>query len=399
MSSSISLTSLHSTIHAVAQEAGYPVLSDFQVKGLALVAQKKDVFIVAPTGSGKSVCFHLIPRLFRALSNLCGAIVVFSPIVWLIEDQIDRLVKSGEVASRLSGWTPEHAAGGSGSFLFLRPEELTKATLMQLQTLWQNVQLTAFVFDEAHCALHWGDSFREDYKLLKRRLSLFERIPRMAMTATASPETVKLMATYLGIPDAEVILEKKERGNMYLSLKPESEGPAWINRLVAEMTDQEFVPKTVIFRRERKGVVDLWRFLRNQLEREEEGLGQLVDMYTSSTSESVKRRLARDFCRADSKVRVLVATSAFGLGVDCRDLRRVVHLEPPTNFDEYVQAIGRAGRGGELAVAILFATSTARCDKALKDYIGLRACRRAFVEQRYFLNHRERSICCDICSK
>ena len=64
-------------------------------------AQKKDVFIVAPTGSGKSVCFHLIPRLFRALSNLCGAIVVISPIVWLIEDQIDRLVKSGEVASRL----------------------------------------------------------------------------------------------------------------------------------------------------------------------------------------------------------------------------------------------------------------------------------------------------------
>jgi len=69
MSSSISLTSLHSTIHAVAQEAGYPVLSDFQVKGLELVAQKKDVFIVAPTGSGKSVCFHLIPHLFRALSN------------------------------------------------------------------------------------------------------------------------------------------------------------------------------------------------------------------------------------------------------------------------------------------------------------------------------------------
>jgi len=393
-----SSTSLADVIRRTAAEVGYPSLLDFQCKSLELVAQKKDVFIVAPTGTGKSLCFHLIPRVLRVLGHPCGTVVVISPLIWLIGDQIKRLHELGESACRLPEWNLLAPA----SFLFLRPEELLRPVISQLQLLWQSSTLTAFVIDEAHCALHWGDSFRQDYGHLKTRLSIFQGTPRMAMTATASPTNVHLIQTYLGMPEAHVLFERSAKQCAYLTVKPAADAEASIRRLLLQVLNKDQILKTVIFFRERKAVANTWRFFHNELENKERGRGSEVAMYMSSTAERVKLLIAQDFKQKDSRIRVLFATSAFGLGVDCRGIRRVIHFDPPTNFDAYTQEIGRAGRDGELTFAILFATSTAGCDDKMKEYISLKdSCRRLFFSAFYQLAPVScpPNVCCDYCAK
>jgi ATP-dependent DNA helicase RecQ len=137
--------------------------------------------------------------------------------------------------------------------------------------------------------------------------------------------------------------------------------------------------KTVVFVRERDQVVNLWSFFTHHLENKE-----LVQMYMSTTADRMKKKIALDFKEENSIIRILIATSAFGLGVDCRGIRRVVHLQPPHDLDEYVQEIGRAGRGGELAAAIVFQDHTAKCDKAMKEYLALSTCRRQYLQSVYF---------------
>jgi len=123
-------------------------------------------------------------------------VVVISPLVWLIEDQILTLTNRGESAMRLSTWDPSAPC----TFLYARPEDLTKSAITKLQTLWQAKQLVAFVVDEAHCALNWGDTFREAYSHIRRKLRIFSGIPKMALTATASISSVQKFHRTLASP-------------------------------------------------------------------------------------------------------------------------------------------------------------------------------------------------------
>jgi superfamily II DNA helicase RecQ len=188
-------SSVRRTITSEAAAIGIDSLRPFQIEALEQIVAKKDVFVVAPTGTGKSLCFHMIPRVLRALGAQVATVVVISPLVWLIEDQISRLVAMGETATRISSWVSSE----SPAFLFARPEELTKATLARIQGLWERNSLAAFVVDEAHCALNWGDSFRGAYSDLKRKFQIFKNVPKIALTATASPANVNSIANYLGM--------------------------------------------------------------------------------------------------------------------------------------------------------------------------------------------------------
>ena len=166
--------------------------------------ERKDVFVLAPTGSGKSLCFHLIPAVLRALGTTSALVVVFSPLMWLIDDQMSRLVKMGEKPARPATWYPD------ANFLFLRHEELTSRVIQKLQAVFLSSKWLAFVVDEAHCALNWGDSFRPDYRELKGKLSIFQGVPKMALTATASKRTIGDITTYLGQAAPKIYILKFE---------------------------------------------------------------------------------------------------------------------------------------------------------------------------------------------
>ena len=383
-------------ISSVGSANGF-TLKDFQIQALENFSEKFDGFVVAPTGSGKSLCYQLIPALLLAMDpTSAGTVLVISPLVWLMEDQIDTLNKRGTPATRLSTWNGIE----SSSFLFARPEDLTWTAINKLQALWQVKLLRCLVVDEAHCSLQWGDTFRQAYSQLKRKLGIFQGVPKMALTATASVTTVQRIISYLGLsPDTRVVFQPQGSPHIFLSVFPKSQRLAIVRSLFNELESRgEKSPKTVVFLRNRNAVADLWQFFRFYL-----ATSGLVQMYMSTTPERVKREVACDFKEAKSKTRLLIATSAFGLGVDCRGITRVVHLDPPRAIDDYVQQIGRAGRDGLLAVAMLVAGTQSDCDKDVKDYMSLSSsdCRQKFLASLYVRNGslplHPCDPCCDLC--
>ena len=248
---------------------------------------------------------------------------------------------------RADTWIP----GDDSTFLFLRPEELTTTTLAKLQRVYLSRTWLTFVVDEAHCALNWGDSFREDYGQLKRKLALFKEAPKMALTATASPTTVEKIIGYLGLVDPEVVIEPASKQHIYLTVQPLETKMQVLEGLLEELKkDRGRSVKTVVFIRERTEVSNVWAFFHHYLPA---NISHRCEMYMSTTADRMKRGIAEYFKDQDSSIRLLIATSAFGLGVDCQGIRRVVHLEPPTSFDDFVQQIGRAGRNGEQVASIL----------------------------------------------
>jgi len=386
-------SSTRGSISAAADTAGISSVKEFQFQALEFFLTNLDVFVVAPTGSGKSLCYHLIPVLLRTMGKVPGTTVVISPIVWLIEDQIRAINSFGEDAVRLCNWTP----GSTPSFVFLRAEELTQGTLIRLQDLWQQRRLTALVVDEAHCALNWGDSFRPAYGDLKRKLKLFHNVPRMALTATASPPTVTQIAEYLGFSATyRTVFMAQGAPNIFLSVIDKGERLKVIWDLLRNLQEKDCrTPKTVVFLQNRNEVTDLWHFFRHHLPD-----SPMVDMYMSSTSERKKKQVALEFKKANSEIRLLIATSAFGLGVDCKKIFRVIHLNPPRSFDDYVQQVGRASRDGSLSFGLLLADHDSKCDTEMKTYMALTAgCRRKHLARIYFMEHRTVAPrdCCDLC--
>lgn len=383
------MTSTASVIKQVATTAGFQKLSAFQAISLEAMLEKKDVFVVAPTGTGKSLCYHLLPPVLRAMGVVHPLVVVFSPIVWLIDDQMDRLQKLGEKAVRADTWIP----GDDSTFLFLRPEELTTTTLAKLQRVYLSRTWLTFVVDEAHCALNWGDSFREDYGQLKRKLALFKEAPKMALTATASPTTVEKIIGYLGLVDPEVVIEPASKQHIYLTVQPLETKMQVLEGLLEELKkDRGRSVKTVVFIRERTEVSNVWAFFHHYLPA---NISHRCEMYMSTTADRMKRGIAEYFKDQDSSIRLLIATSAFGLGVDCQGIRRVVHLEPPTSFDDFVQQIGRAGRNGEQIASILVNDGVQKGkDEQMRKFLSTKGCRRLVISQHYGLLQ---TACCDTC--
>jgi len=256
------------------------------------------------------------------------------------------------------------------------------------------------LWNEAHCALNWGDTFREAYSHIRRKLRIFSGIPQMALTATASISSVQKISSYLGLAtNARMIFKREGQSNLFLAVSELAERGKIVQMLLNElMTKGKKAPKTVVFLRDRNAVADLWSFFYRHLDDT-----SLVDMYMSSTPDRVKGLAATDFKVARSTRRLLVATSAFGLGVDCRNVSRVVHLDPPHSFDDYVQQIGRAGRDGQLAAAILVTDPKAKCDDAMKKFMSLSpaTCRRHYIASYYMMDSARcpADTCCDLCKR
>ena len=313
---------------------------------LALL-EGRDLVAVMPTGAGKSLCFQL-PALL-----LPGLTVVVSPLIALMKDQVDKLRARGiEAAALHSGMAPEERvrveramAAGRLRLLYIAPERFGNAGFRELL---QRVAPARLVVDEAHCISQWGHDFRPDYRRLAGvRAAL--GVPAAAFTATATPDVRADIATQLGLERPLDLITGFERTNLTLGVetcRSREEKAAALSKLVADAGTPG-----IVYAATRKSV-DLWA---DHLA----GLGFRTGRYHAGLTDQDRAQVQEQFVAG--ALDVIVATNAFGMGVDKADLRFVIHVEIPGSVEAYYQEAGRAGRdGGPARCTLLFSPADVR---------------------------------------
>jgi ATP-dependent DNA helicase RecQ len=307
----------------------------------------RDTVVVMPTGSGKSVCFQL-PAL-----ALEGTTVVVSPLIALMKDQADALRDRGiEVAAvnstlsaREEREVAEAIAGGRKEFVYTTPERLADPAF--LEVLRSNT-IDLFVVDEAHCISQWGHDFRPEYMGLGGALAALGHPPVLALTATATPEVIDDILRRLDIPDAEVVHTGFYRPNLQLQVIPVAGEEAKRSELLRLINGTEGTG--IIYTATIKAVRDLTEFLAAR--------GLAVAPYHGKLKGAERAENQDRFMRGGLKA--MVATNAFGMGIDKPDIRFVVHHHLPETLEDYYQEAGRAGRDGEPARCTLLFDPTDR---------------------------------------
>ena len=335
-------------IRRVADERfGWERLRDEQVEAMEHVLAGHDVLAVLPTGAGKSAIYQ-VPAVL-----LPGPTVVVSPLIALQHDQIDGIEESRapdavalnstqSAAERRAAW--ETVRAGRAEYLFLSPEQLAGDDLVADLA---GLGISLFVVDEAHCVSAWGHDFRPDYLRLAPVIAQLGHPPVVALTATASLPVRRDIADRLGLRDHREIVSSFDRPNLHLAVERFTDDAGKRSAVAARITALTADPRT------RRGLV--YTASRRDAERYAEELsrsGVRVAAYHAGLAAGEREDVHQSFL-AD-ELDVVVATSAFGMGIDKPDVRFVVHASVQDSLDSYYQQIGRAGRDGEPATATLF---------------------------------------------
>jgi ATP-dependent DNA helicase RecQ len=304
----------------------------------------RDVFVLMPTGGGKSLTYQL-PALVMP-----GLTIVVSPLIALMQDQVDRLRANGIAATFVNSFLSaaertqrERAAlNGQLNLLYVAPERLlTPSFLALLDQVDNNVGLSLLAVDEAHCVSEWGHDFRPEYRQLGQLRNRYPHAPMLALTATATERVRQDILTQLRLRDPHIHIASFNRPNLSYEVRQKNHGSY---RELLQLLRQEPGAPVIIYCQSRKGVDELSRDL------ERDGI-RALPYHAGLTSEQRTENQAR-FIRDD--VSVLVATIAFGMGVGKPDVRAVIHYDLPRNLEGYYQESGRAGRDGLPAECILF---------------------------------------------
>ena len=305
---------------------------------------------------------------------------------------------------------------GEAQLVFITPENIIEHKVyreMLLSLVYQN-NLIALAVDEAHCVKSWGDQFRKSLARIGDLRSLLPKdVNVLALTATAFEETVKVVIERLSMLNPTIVAMPPKRDNIYYEINAASDIQDFTDEIVTEFLQMRVnFPKTIVYVRSYKDCITIYQLLKSKM-----GLGftepigypnlsayRLIEMYTRVLPPEKKDEVLHSFSFVNGKLRLVIATTAFGMGVDCQDITRVIHWKAPATVEEYIQEAGRSGRNGEPAVAVLYTKSNNRhITLAMKQYIeNISVCRRKLFEN--FLMYSD-SVdmfgcnCCDVCKK
>ncbi|KAG5456987.1 MAG: P-loop containing nucleoside triphosphate hydrolase protein, partial [Olpidium bornovanus] len=325
----------------------------------------RNVFVLMPTGGGKSLCYQL-PALVSS-GRTRGVTIVVSPLLSLMADQVSSLTSKGILSLCLSGdldaatkrWAYEElsAAEPRVRLVYITPEMIAKSSqaISAITALHRRQRLARIVVDEAHCVSQWGHDFRPDYKDLGRLKQMFPDVPVMALTATANAKVRVDVVQNLNMGNCLTFEASFNRANLTYEVVPKNQKA--VHKEIAEIARS--------FRKGTSGIV--YCVSRRQCEEMAEKLNREYRIpcahYHAGMEKDDRHRIQSDW--QAGKVDVIVATVAFGMGIDKPDVRFVIHYSMPQSLEGYYQETGRAGRDGELARCILF---YAYRDKATHEY-------------------------------
>ncbi|GAA3764367.1 RecQ family ATP-dependent DNA helicase [Terriglobus aquaticus] len=302
-------------------------------------AAGKDVLLVMPTGAGKSLCYQL-PALAR-----CGTALVISPLIALMDDQANKLQSLGLRVGRIHSGMDREASrqvccdylDGHLQFLFIAPERLRVpgfADMLRKRTL------SLVAVDEAHCISQWGHDFRPDYRNLARHLQAFRPAPILALTATATPQVQRDIVAQLQLEGAAEFITGFRRTNLAVEVLEFSK-PQRREMALKLLRDSAARP-AIVYAPSRKEAEEVTAYLQDHF---------LVAAYHAGLPPSVRESVQANFLSGQTEV--IVATIAFGMGIDKADVRTVLHMAMPASVESYYQEIGRAGRDGKPSRAVL----------------------------------------------
>ncbi len=318
---------------------GYPAFRAYQGEIIDALIRGEDAFVLMPTGGGKSLCYQ-IPALHRP-----GVGIVISPLISLMKDQVDALQANGVAAAFYNSSLGEKESrrvlaelhGGRLDLLYVAPERLMGEGFLERLT---ELEIALFAIDEAHCISQWGHDFRPEYVQLGRLRKLFPHVPIIALTATADSQTRDDILQRLGISRAACHITGFDRPNIRYTVEDKQKPFA---QLLTFLSSREPYDAGIVYALSRKRVEDVASRL--------VCAGFAAAPYHAGLPDRERERVQEAFQRDD--LQVVVATVAFGMGIDKPNIRFVVHYDLPKNIESYYQETGRAGRDGLPAEALL----------------------------------------------
>ena len=310
---------------------GYKTFRPLQKEVIDNILQQKDTLVVMPTGGGKSICYQIPAIIFEGLT------IVISPLISLMKDQVEQLVDYGINAVMLNSSLDsdvyrdnlDEIRSGRVKLLYLAPETLF---LERTQNLLSKVKISCFAVDEAHCISEWGHDFRPEYRQIASLRKIFEKTPVIALTATATPQVQSDIIKNLLFKTDEKFIDSFDRENLFLEVKPKIDAFEQILEFLERFPNQS----GIIYCSTRKNVDELSAKLKeNKFS---------VKPYHAGLDNKIRSKNQELFIR--DEVQIIVATVAFGMGIDKPNVRFVIHFNLPKNIESYYQQIGRAGRDG-----------------------------------------------------
>jgi ATP-dependent DNA helicase RecQ len=351
---------------------GYKDFRSSQKEVIDSILIKRDTLAIMPTGGGKSICYQIPAMLFEGLT------IVISPLISLMKDQVDNIVDLGISAAYINSSLSTKSIYniiqglkvGNIKLLYLAPERLESEEFCQLM---QSLDIAQVAIDEAHCVSQWGHDFRTSYRYIPKFINMLPQRPLVtAFTATATEEVREDITRLIGLKNPQIFISGFDRKNLKINVLKLGDRLSYLLNYINENREQS----GIIYAATRKEVDSIYEKL--------EGRGVSVSRYHAGLSDEDRRKNQEDFVY--DRINVMVATNAFGMGIDKSNVRFVIHYNMPKNIEAYYQEIGRAGRDGENSECImLFSAQDVMTQKYLIE-VGTQSPDRKINEYRKLQN-------------